>query len=167
MTLQKISPPQALPTKKVIQRLHEEEFKDVAVNISFWQYVHVLCDPSITAALTPRVKSILKMLFFNSLPLTSTELATFLNEKHAVVVHGNAGLGGFAAEFWEQLQSEFSDLYPNPQQLEDAAHKWFSLVFCDFIQHDENGNDTIYYCLKSRFRAALAHCFEENEILSW
>ena len=163
MALQKLAPP-----KDDIQRLYEEEFNDVPVNISFWQYVHVLQNPNADVTTTlDRAKGELEILYSKNIPLRTEELANLLKKSDALAAHGQQSLGGFAEKFWRQLQTEFPRLYPNPQQLNGAEHEWFSLIICDFIRNDENGTTLIYYYLKSRFRAALAHCFEKDGKLCW
>ena len=162
MAIQRLSPPLTPPTVDVIQGLYKKEFKDAVVSISFWQYVHVLEKLRKTDVLTPRRKSALEELYVSSVLMTSDELAELMHEADRVVAHGQQGLGGLAVKIVEQLENDFSELKTELAQLNGQKTKWFSLVICDFIRHEENGNDIIYYCLKSRFRAAMAHCFEKG-----
>ena len=154
-----------LPPSTELQELSDWETTDgtAKVCISLWQYAHVLLKLDDAGAITPRVKRVLKVLYFKSSPLTAGELATLLCEKDKIVVDGQPGLGGFASKFLKHLRSDFPSLqFPQPYS---GTGNVFIQVILDLILDKKDGN--IYFYLRSRFRAALAQCFGDDVILAW
>ena len=155
-----------LPTSTELQHMSDWETNDKAnLCISFWQYAQVLLEPDVARALTPRVRKILKILYFKSSPLTVDELTNILHENDNIVVSGTAGLGGFGKKLFGKIKNNSLSLpkeFPQPHDNNDNA---YLQVFLDLIRAKKGGY--IHFYLKSRFRAALAQCFGDDEILSW
>ena len=154
-----------LPPSDEIQCLSDWETNDGTANvcISLWQYAQVLLKLDDEGALTPRVKSALKMLYFSTSPITAGDLKESLNEKAIIVVQGQPGLGGFAAKFLDRLRSDFPALqFPQPYS---GTGNVFIQVILDLMFDKKGGN--IHFYLRSRFRAALAQCFGDEVIRNW
>jgi len=154
-----------LPPAAELQELSDWETTDGTANecISLWQYAQVLLKLDAAGKLNPRVKSILKMLYFKTSPLTPDELTELLGERDKIVVQGQPGLGGFASKFLEQLRSDFPALkFTQPYS---GTGNVFIQVILDLMLDKKGGK--IYFYLRSRFRAALAQCFGDDVISSW
>ena len=154
-----------LPPSDEIQFLSDWETNDGTANvcISLWQYAQVLLKLKDSDVFNNRVKGALKMLYFKTSPLTADELTEFLGEKDKIVVQGNAGLGGFASKFLDQLRSDFPALV-FPQPYSGTGNVFIQVIF-DLMFDKKGGN--IHFYLRSRFRAALAQCFGDDVILGW
>ena len=156
----------SLPPSAELQELSDWETTDGTVKecISLWQYAQVLLKLDDAGALTPRVKSALKILYFKTSPITADELTELLGERDRIVVQGQQGLGGFSVKFLDLLRSDFPALY-FPQPYSEGVNNVFLQVIIDLMLDKKGGS--IYFYLRSRFRAALAQCFGDEVIGSW
>jgi hypothetical protein len=166
MPFPKLSSRAALPPDAELRYLSDWETGDKASRwcISFWQYIHVLHELDKAGAFTPRVKKALKVLYLTNSPLGDDELQNRLKEKHGVVARGLHGLGGFGKKILAQLTKDFPPFqFPIPGK---ATGNVNLQVFLDLVR-DKKKDKKFYYCLRSRFRAALAQYFGDTVINSW
>ena len=155
-----------LPPFAELQYLSDWETDDKANRcISFWQYAHALHELDKAGAITVQVKKILKELYIENSPLGDNELKNRLQVKHGIVARGQAGLGGFGKKLLDQLKRDFHPFqFPVPGK---ATGNVNLQVFLDLVRDKKSRPFKFYYCLRSRFRAALAQCFGDSTIRSW
>ena len=165
MAFPKLSSRAALPPDTELRYLSDWETGDKAnVCISFWQYIHVLHELDKAGAFTPRIKKALKVLYFTNSPLGDDELQNSVKEKHGIVARGQAGLGGFGKKMLTQLKKDFPPFqFPIPGSTTGNVNLQ---VFLDLVCDKKKGGK-FYYCLRSRFRAALAQYFGDTVINGW
>lgn len=142
-----------LPPNPELHKLSGWETDDKAnMCISVWQYAKVLLALDSSGAISDHVKKILKKLYTENSLLRSSDF----NE------NVNLLLGSFAATFLENLRNEFPSLqFPQPYS---GTGNVFWQVILDLCKDE---NNYIYFCLRSRFRAALASCFGDDVIRNW
>lgn len=135
--------------------------------ISFWEYCAVLAEFKENDRIDRRRKAVLNILYVFNEPLSMVKVNKLADEKHPIVVQGDKGLGGLASRFNEKFEEMFGRKIT-------VFSGVASELFLDYIKPDpkdapQDGTEkeVLYVVLKSRFRAALAKVFGDNEIRNW
>lgn len=152
-----------IPSRRKLKKLSILETSDAThVCISFWQYVSALLALESASKINANTKQVLKVLYEYNTPLTTTEISNILKLGDKIDVQGNQCLGGFGSELLQQLRKDWHN-FPFPylgKNVDYAALQVFiTIIF--------NENESMHYCLRSQFRAALAQCYGDAVIHTW